>query len=241
MTEPTRRVVWITGAGTGIGEALAERCAAHGDIVLATARTETRLSTLADRISRSGGFCRTAVCDVRNDANVASVAKQFLAEFGRIDVLVNNAGVTSFKDFLRTTVEIFDEVVDTNLRGLFLVTSSVLPSMVAAKRGTIINVLSFAAKVTYERSSAYAASKAGAEAMMNVLRAELRREGIGVINVHPGATLTPIWHPSHQEKFKEQMMNPADVARAIYEASVLPDSVMVEELVIRPQSGDLSV
>jgi NADP-dependent 3-hydroxy acid dehydrogenase YdfG len=113
--------------------------------------------------------------------------------------------------------------------------------MLKRESGMVINILSYAAKVTYTGSSAYAASKAGSEAMMNVLRAETRNKGIKIINVHPGAVFTSIWHPKHREKYGHQMMKPAEIAKVIYELSCQPSSLVIEDVVIRPQIGDLQV
>jgi NADP-dependent 3-hydroxy acid dehydrogenase YdfG len=164
-----------------------------------------------------------------------------LSEVGSLDILINNAGVTYFKNFESTTIEEFDEVVGTNLRGLFLTTKGTLPSMLLKRSGTIINILSYAGRTVYTGSSAYAASKAGAAAMMDVLRAETRQKGIKIVNVYPGAVLTPIWHAKHRERYSERMMKPEEVATVVYEISCQPAGMMTEEVVLRPQGGDLQV
>ncbi len=235
------RIVWITGAGTGIGRALALEHARRGDTVLATGRTRERLDELRSSMPSKGSACEISVCDVRDEGAVHRVVEGFLSRHGRIDILVNNAGVTYFRDFLDTSTEQFDHVVSTNLRGLFLTTHSVLPAMIRSGRGMIVNILSFAAKAVYTGSSVYAASKAGAEAMMNVLRAEVREKGIHIVNIYPGAVRTPIWHPKHQERYGQRMLAPEDVARTICEMTMQPESVMVEELILRPPMGDLQV
>ena len=158
---------------------------------------------------------------------------------GHVDVLLNNAGITYFKNFLETSADEFDNAIATNLRGTFLATKSVLPGMLQAKSGTVINILSYAVKQVYTQSAAYAASKAGIEAMMNVLRAEVRPQGIRIVNVYPGAVRTPIWSPVQQEKSGSQMLHPGDLADLIYQVSQQPPHLMVEELVLRPQGGDL--
>jgi NADP-dependent 3-hydroxy acid dehydrogenase YdfG len=242
MTQATnQRSVWITGASSGIGRALAETFAGAGDAVFATARSADQLGILADRIRQAGGACDVMNCDVRNEAAVTASCDRMKTLYGRIDILINNAGVTTFKEFSNTSVGEFDRIVETNLRGMFLTTSAVLPLMMSLRKGLIMNILSYATKVVYERSAAYAASKAGAEAMMNVLRAEVRGSGIRVVNIVPGAVLTPIWHPKHQEKFSAQMLLPEEVARTIHNISIQPESMMIEEVIIRPQGGDLRV
>jgi NADP-dependent 3-hydroxy acid dehydrogenase YdfG len=235
------RVVWITGASSGIGRALAERFVSQGDTVIATARSLANLTILQEQLSSSLGSCAIYQCDVSSEEQVRATAGALLAKFGTLDILINNAGVTYFKDFINTSTAEFDEVVATNLRGLFLTTKAVLPKMLENKSGSIINVLSYAAKTTYTGSSAYATSKAGAEAMMNVLRAETRDKGIKIVNVYPGAVFTSIWHPKHREKYGHQMMQPADVAQVVYKLSCEPPSVMIEDIIIRPQVGDLRV
>jgi len=240
-TVKTPRNVWITGAGSGIGRALATTFAGHGDTVFATGRSDENLQRLQTELSDAPGRVLVGVCDLRLDDQVARVAQRILSELGSLEILINNAGVTYFKDFEQTTIDEFDEVIETNLRGLFLATRGVLAAMIHQGSGTIINILSYAGKTVYTGSSAYAASKAGAEAMMNVLRAETRQKGIKIVNVFPGAVLTSIWHPKHQERYREKMMKPEEVADMVYEISCQPASMIVEEVVLRPQGGDLRV
>lgn len=235
------RNVWITGASSGIGRALAFEFASHGDTVIASSRTRQALELLCNNLQSATGKCIVLECDVRQAGQLQRVHRELLAAGTEVDILVNNAGVTSFKDFISTTVEEFDDIVDTNLRGLFLATQTVLPGMVSRGAGTIINVLSYAGKSVYTGSSAYAASKAGAEALMNVVRAETREKGVKIVNVYPGAVLTGIWNPRHQERYGGRMMKPEEIARIIYDVSCQPASMMIEDLVIRPQGGDLKV
>jgi NADP-dependent 3-hydroxy acid dehydrogenase YdfG len=238
---PSPRIIWITGASSGIGRSLAQVFVLHGDTVVASARRKSQLEELKKEVSSSSGFCRICPCDVGDESQVASVSEIILKEFGHVDVLVNCAGITYFKDFSGTTTREFDELIRTNLRGLFLTTKSVLPDMLKRGTGTVMNILSYAGKVTYTGSSAYAASKAGAEAMMDVLRAETRDKGIKIVNVFPGAVLTPIWRPTHQERYGHIMMKPAEIANILYDISLQPSSMMIEDIIIRPQAGDLKV
>lgn len=241
MKHTNARVVWITGASAGLGAALAEQFVAHGDTVIATSRRRLKLQSLQKKLQGVGGSFEIHTCDLRNEKDVRIVARKILAKYNIVDILINNAGVTYFKDFVSTSVGEFDEVIETNLRGLFLTTKNILPSMLKRRSGCIINILSYAAKTTYTKSAAYSASKAGAESLMNVLRAETREKGIKVVNVFPGAILTPIWLPHHREKFSKDMMKPSEIAKMIYEITTKPFSLMVEDVIIRPQRGDLNV
>ena len=235
------RVTWITGASTGIGRALAEVFTSRGDIVIASARTESKLNELCRQNSAARGTCEIIKCDVQNEASVFEAVKNILELHGHIDVLINNAGVTYFKDFIDTSIEEFDHVINTNLRGTFLTTKAVLPTMLQNQNGLVLNILSYVVKEVYAKSAAYSSSKAGIEAMMNVLRSEVRRHSINIVNVYPGAVSTPIWRQNQLEKYGNQMLTPEHVAEMLYQVSIQPPSLMVEEIVLRPQGGDLQL
>jgi NADP-dependent 3-hydroxy acid dehydrogenase YdfG len=239
MSEP--RVVWITGASSGIGRSLAQEFVTKGDTVVATARTAAALQSFQDEFPSYRDRLLVHACDVREESQVQGACEEILSRFAAIDILINSAGVTYFKDFMSTSITEFDEVVATNLRGPFLTSKAVLPGMIERGRGTIMNIISYAGKVVYTGSSAYAASKAGAEALMNVIRAETRDKGIKIVNINPGAVLTPIWKPKHRERYGHRMMKPEEIARIVYEISCQPPSMMIEDVVIRPQGGDLKV
>lgn len=228
------RIVWITGASSGIGKALAELFSLYGDTVIATSRSRKSLASLR-------GVSDVLACDVRKERDILRTARTILKQYRAIDIVVNNAGITSFKEFLRTSAEEFDDILDTNLRGIFLTTQAVLPSMLKRRRGMIVNILSYAAKTTYTKSAAYSAAKAGAEAMMNVLRAEVRGKGITVTNVYPGAVATSMWPAKFQKTHRASMMTGNEVAHLVYLLTRQPGSVHVEELVVRPQKGDLHI
>jgi 3-oxoacyl-[acyl-carrier protein] reductase len=239
MTPESKRRVWITGAGSGIGHALALEYGINGYEVILSGRNDTSLHDLKEAILMKKGIAHAIVCDVRKEASVNAAAKQIVENIGVPDILVNNAGITVFKGFIETTVEEFDDIMNTNLRGPFLTTKALLPSMIKRRSGIVLNVVSFAAKTTYTESSAYAASKAGMAAMMEGLRAEVRNMGIKIVNVFPGAVLTPIWHSKVRAKHGGQMLTPQEAARMIFAVSCQPPSMMVEEVVMRPQGGDI--
>ena len=236
----TQRLVWLTGASSGIGHALAREFAADGYTVIVTGRHRVALRRLVDRIQSTGGHAHVVGCDVRRESSIKTAAKSIQKSFGVPDIVVNNAGVTVFKSFADTSVRDFDDILDTNLRGAFLATKVFLSGMIKRRRGVVLNIVSYAAKTTYTESSAYAASKAGVAAMMDGLRAEVRDKGIKIVNVFPGAVLTPIWHPKVRTKFGGQMLTPEEVAKMIVAVVRQPSAMMVEEIVIRPQHGDVN-
>lgn len=240
-TPSAQRVVVVTGASSGIGRALAQAFAKAGDRVVACGRDRRRLEQLTDLLAATGFDCSSAAFDLRDERQIARAVRTILRREGKIDVLINNAGVTVFKTVAETTAKEFDDIVDTGLRAVFLLSAAVLPHFIKRGEGMIINILSYASKTTYTKSGAYSAAKAGSEALMNVLREEVRRSGISVINVFPGASETPMWSDRHRTKYRHQMMRPEVVAAAVLEASLKPAGTMVEELTIRPQAGDLRV
>ncbi|MFN3781123.1 MAG: SDR family oxidoreductase, partial [Candidatus Kapaibacteriota bacterium] len=158
-----------------------------------------------------------------------------------VNVLINNAGVYHSGKFQGFPLEKFDESFATNVRGVFLCTQAVLPTMVENKFGIIVNILSVVVDKVFLNASVYSATKAAVLAMSKSIREELRNQNIKVMNVYPGATLTNIWSKPIAEKFGNRMLKPEDIAAAIVcniEAS-LRNGVTVEELFVRPQLGDL--
>ncbi len=240
-TIPAQRVVVVTGASSGIGRALAQTFAASGAHVVACSRDRRRLERLADLLVAAGYDCSSAVMDVRSQAQVRRTLERVIRREGTIDILINNAGVTAFKNLVDTAPAEFDEIIDTGLRALYYGAMAVLPHFLKRRSGMIINILSYASKTTYTKSAAYSAAKSGAQAMMNVLREEVRGQGIRILNVFPGAVETPMWAATHRKKYRHRMLRPEDVAASVLEASLKPEGVMIEELVIRPQKGDLVV
>ena len=191
--EINRPVVWITGASRGIGREIAKGFAAIGCHVCVSGRTLNSLNPVAREIIRDGGIASVVLCNVSSSASVAAAARRIREQTGDVEVLVNVAGITVFKDFLATTLDEFDEIIDTNLRGQIACIKSVLPSMVKRKRGWIINILSTASVKTFEGSAAYTATKSGLLGLAKVLREEMRRYNIKVVNVIPGPTETGMW------------------------------------------------
>jgi NADP-dependent 3-hydroxy acid dehydrogenase YdfG len=233
------RVVWITGASTGIGFELAKAFAKSGYTIIASGRRKSRLVSLVSEIRFAGHEAYAFVCDVRSERSITSTKKKILEKCSNIDVLVNNAGITTFKSFIDTKPPEFDDIMDTNLRGSYLTARAVLPLMMKKRRGHIINLLSVAAKTVFTNSSAYSASKAAQRALFNVLRAEVRKYNIKVSNIMPGATDTAMWSPTTRQKYQSRMMTPREVADIVVHVANQPKKVVIEDVVIKPIKGDL--
>lgn len=232
-------VVWITGSSKGIGKAIAQAFAAIGARVILSGRNREKLTAVRRAIVESFGSAEVVPCDVSSEKSVEHAHAEITKKFGAIDVLVNNAGVTYFTSFEKTSVKQFDHVLATNLRGIFLCTKAVLPSMVRRRTGWIININSVSAITTFLDSSAYAASKAGALALSRGLRAEVRKKGVKIIDILPGAVETEMWNKSERKKFGTKMMKPDDVASVVVSIYCQPERALTEEIVLRPVEGDL--
>jgi short-subunit dehydrogenase len=236
--DDSNSIVWITGASSGIGKALATEFALNKSLVAASARSKDALRRLKKEINDSKKELEIFPLDITNYNQVQETADKISADY-KINCLINNAGATTFKLAIDNTIEEIKEVIDTNLYGSIYAIKSVLPKMIEQKQGTIINIISVAAETVLTKSSIYAASKAGLQAYTKVLREELRENNIRIINVLPGATRTPIW-PNHVlEKYSERMMSPAELAKLIYHIYSIKSNLVAEEITVRPIKGDL--
>lgn len=235
----SQKVAWITGASTGIGFETVKVFAKAGCIVVATARRKSRLVRLINEVKFAGHEGAAFVCNVLSERSIFSTKNKILEKYGSIDVLINNAGVTVYKSFLDTKTIEYDNLMNTNLRGAFLTTKSVLPVMMKKRKGHIINVLSVAANTILRDSSVYSASKAGLLALTNVLRDEIRKYNIKVSNVFPGDVDTPMWDPKVRAKYSRRMITPREIAELILTVANQPKKVLIEDIIVRPIKGDL--
>ncbi len=229
--------VWINGASSGIGEATARSFAAERIPLLLTARRSDKLQQIKSELESSSSLEIRAL-----DISDINSVKQFdVSQItgGYPDCLINNAGITTFTPAENDSIELISEIINTNLTGAIACIKQVLPGMIERRQGTIINILSAAAKKIFTNSSIYAASKAGLAMYSKVLREEVRKYNIRVINIYPGATATPIWPESVLAKHSERMMAPSDLGRYILDLYEHNDSVITEEIELRPLKGDL--
>ncbi len=232
-------LVWVTGSSKGIGEAIARAFAGIGARVILSGRDRKKLADVRRLIVKSYGWGEIIPCDIASEKSVERAHATIVKKFGAVDVLVNNAGVTYFTSFEKTTMKQFDQIIGTNLRGTFLCTKAVLPSMLRRRAGWIFTINSVSAITTFFDSSAYAASKAGMLAMTRGLRAEVRKKGVKVIDILPGAVETEMWDKSERKKSGNKMMKPDDVASVVVSLYCQPERALTEEIVLRPPEGDL--
>ncbi len=233
-----KAAIWITGASSGIGRAAASEFARVGSKVFVSARRVTELERLNRELKKDKLSVYIYPCNVASSANVDQTVKKILAE-SDVDCLVNNAGITSWKLAEENSTNEIDDIINTNLLGSIYTIKYLLPHFIERGGGTIINILSIVTKKIFTNSSAYAASKMGLLGYSNVLREEVRKHKIRVINVIPGTTETPMWPPGVREEHSERMLNPEEIARVIVSAYLEKSSMVTEEILVRPIQGDL--
>jgi short-subunit dehydrogenase len=233
-----KEIIWITGASSGIGKELAAVFARAGKTIAISARKAELLEKLKESLGDKKDLVQIVPCDISDYESIQDAYLKISKEY-QVSSLINGAGITSFKPAVEDSIEEIRQIVNTNLLGSIYMIKTVIPAMIKANKGVIINIITVAAKKIFTNSSAYAASKSGLLAYTDVLREEVRKYNIRVTNILPGATKTPIWPNQSLEKFSERMMTPGDVASLIYAVYSTEGTAIPEEITLRPLKGDL--
>jgi 3-oxoacyl-[acyl-carrier protein] reductase len=230
ITPLSGQVAVVTGAGRGIGAAIAHKLAAMGATVVLCGRTLKLLETTASAL---GGKAHALACDVTNPGSVQALAAAVAQTFGRVDILINNAGVGSFAAPLHEmTPEAWEKVLNTNLRGVFYCVRSFAPMMIKAATGHIVNISSLAGKNALPNGAAYAASKWGLNGLSYSIAEELRGHGVRVSVVCPGSVDTEL--SPHTGKDPNKMLKPDDVAHVVAMLVTQAPQSFASEVLLRP-------
>ncbi|PLT35402.1 SDR family oxidoreductase [Bacillus sp. V5-8f] len=244
MFQLKEKVVVITGASSGIGEAIALEAAKQEAKVVIAARRIEKLQDLASVIEQETGQKALVVeTDVTVKSSVENLIEKSKAEFGKVDVLINNAGVMLLSFLKNDQVDQWERMVDVNIKGVLFGIHAVLPSMVAQGHGQIINVSSVAGHEVFPSSTVYSATKYAVRALSIGMEKELAKAGIRVTNISPGAVSTELAHhitdPDVLNMFQNraegmQTLEAKDIAEAVVYAMTQPDHVNVNEVIVRP-------
>ncbi|MCC7525602.1 MAG: SDR family NAD(P)-dependent oxidoreductase [Chitinophagaceae bacterium] len=238
------KIVFITGATSGFGEACAIRFAEAGYDTIITGRRKDRLEKLQQTIEEKFDVNVLPLAfDVSNRQETFKSINEIPENWRHIHILINNAGLALGRDFFdEADIDEWDTMLDTNVKGLLYVSKAILPFMIAQGKGHIINLGSVAAKEVYERGNVYCASKFAVEAISRSMRIDLLRHHIKVTAIHPGAAETEFslvrfkgdaaQAESVYQGFKPLTAN--DVAEVIYYCTTVPDHVCINDLVICP-------
>lgn len=244
MSTISGKVIAITGASSGIGEASAALLAERGAKVVVGARRTERLEKLVAGIKAKGGDARFKAVDVAKRADVQAFADYAKAEFGRVDVIVNNAGVMPLSLVTDLKVDDWDRMIDVNIKGVLNGIAAVLPGMKARGSGQIINVASIGAHMVVPTGAVYCATKYAVWAISEGLRQE--NTDLRVTVISPGVVATELGHDIPDQATKENLavwrkaaLTPDAIARAIAYAVEQPDDVDVNEIIVRPTTANL--
>ena len=240
------KVVVITGASSGIGESTAKLLARHGAKVVLGARRKDRLDAAVREISAAGGNAISVAVDVTKRAEVEALIRTAIDGFGRVDVIVNNAGIMPLGPMEALKVEEWDRQIDVNIKGVLYGVAAVLPHMQKQKSGHIINLASvFGIKVFAPGGTVYCATKAAVRSLTEGLRIELHSQNIRCTMVSPGAVATELPEINLEEATRKNLREfykraiPANsIASAIAYAIEQPADVEIDEIVIRPTAQD---
>ncbi len=227
------QVAVVTGGGRGIGAAISRRLAELGASVVLCGRTAATLEETAKSIVQAGNLAEAIPCDVVDDRGLAEVGRTVRSKYGRLDVLVNNAGVGAFAAPLHEfPIEDWDRILNTNLRGVFYAIRAFAPLMIERRYGHIVNISSLAGKNPLPKGAAYAASKWGLNGLTYSVAEELRAYNIRVSVVCPGSTNTDL--SPHEGKDPNRMLQPDDVAHVVEMLVTQSAQSFASEVLLRP-------
>jgi NAD(P)-dependent dehydrogenase (short-subunit alcohol dehydrogenase family) len=233
MEALTGRVAIVTGGNSGIGRAIAKAFAAEGAKIVLAARRAAQLDEVAREIAAAGGTALAVPTDVTKEADVVALFEKTLAAHGRVDVLINNAGVASREKTDELPLASWQRVIDVNLTGCFLCAREAFKIMKAQKQGRIINIGSVSAKVPRGNSVPYTASKFGLEGLTRAFALDAREYGVLVSILHPGNTVSGLGRPPQIGAVPEGRMEAEDLAQvAVLMAKLPPEVNMLESLVL---------
>ena len=242
MAKLDGKVAVVTGASSGIGEATAEALAAEGASVVVAARREDRLEDLVGRIEGNGGKVRSVSCDVTDEAQAHALIETAQKEFGRVDILINNAGVMLLSRIDKGLSDQWRQMFDVNVLGLLYATDAAIKVMKGQSAGHIVNISSVAGRKVRVTGGVYSGTKWAVNAISEALRMELQEDGIRVTIVEPGAVKTELTEHITDKDALDAMsgllsldiLKSEDIANSIVYTVTQPENVSVNEVLIRP-------
>ncbi|WP_429288114.1 SDR family oxidoreductase [Paraburkholderia sp. GAS206C] len=241
------KVVVITGASSGLGEATARHLSAQGAIVVLGARRVDRIQSLAEELIDKGGKALAMATDVTRHDDVKALVDAAVQTFGRVDVMLNNAGLMPHSPLERLKIDDWNQTIDVNIKGVLYGIAAALPHMKQQKSGQIINVASVAARIVRPGSAVYAATKSAVLMISEGLRQEVKPYGLRTTILSPGAVATELPNSITEpdiagfiSKFYEEIAIPAEsFARAVAFAISQPPEVDVNEILFRPTRQEI--
>lgn len=242
--ELKEKVALITGASSGIGEGVAKSLAAKGVKVGLAARNVSKLKTIEEQILKNGGDAFSIEMDVTDTSSVNEGVKELKGKFGKIDILINNAGIMPASDIDTFKIDEWQKMVNVNINGVLNVTAAVLPQLIAQRSGHIINLSSIAGRKLFKGLGVYCGTKHFVAAFSDIMRMEVgKKHNIRVTSIQPGAVATNLFDQISDETYKAGMeglidqltfLTPEDIANSMIYALEAQDYVDVSEIFILP-------
>lgn len=240
-----KKIAFISGASSGIGEAVARRLAKDGYNLIIAARRSDRLENLAQELASQGCETKTLCFDIRDNAAVKAAVASLDAKWQEIDVLINNAGLAvGLEPIAEGNIDDWERMIDTNVKGLLYLSRAIAPLMVQRKSGHIVNIGSIAGKEVYPNGNVYCASKHAVDAISKAMRQDLLKHGIKVSQICPGAVETEfsiVRFKGDEERAKNvykgfEPLRGEDIADVISYCLSLPKHVNINDLVLMPSA-----
>ncbi|NEG68592.1 SDR family NAD(P)-dependent oxidoreductase (plasmid) [Pantoea agglomerans] len=235
----TQKVILITGASSGIGAGIARELAKTDAILLLGARRESRMAALAEELQFNGAEVAIKALDVTRREEMTQFVEYALERWGRVDVMINNAGIMPLSPMASLRVEEWEQMIDVNIKGVLYGIASVLPTMLAHQRGHIINIASIGALAVSPTAAVYCATKFAVRAISDGLRQE--NSQLRITCVHPGvveselaSTITDPAAAEAMQHYRAIALQPDAIGRAVRYAIEQPEEVDVNEIVVRP-------
>ncbi|MDH7602313.1 MAG: SDR family oxidoreductase [Armatimonadota bacterium] len=231
------QVAFVTGASRGIGRAIALALAREGAAVAAAARSKPALEELCGELKNFGSRAVPVCLDLRSEDSIRNAVAEAVSLLGPIDILINNAGIMALHKIVDTPTNVWDEIMSTNVRGVFLLCREVVPSMIERRKGRIINIGSLAGRRGYEEQGAYCASKHALVGLSKVLAIETQKFGIRVHVLSPGGVLTDLSRELRASRGEPEdsteWITPEEVAQAVLYLCTQEGAAMTDELCLR--------
>jgi len=234
------KVAVITGAGRGIGRESARLFAREGAKLVLASRTKSELEALAkELLDYHDADALVFPCDVTKSNEVKALMEKAVETFGRIDILLNAAGVGHLKPVTELSVEEFDEMIDVNLKGTFYASKFAAEVMVKQKGGHIINLPGILGKAVMRMSSGYSASKYGVTGLAKAMTQDLMRDGVKITLLHFGGVDTSFWDKITMRVQRDKMLTVQQAAEMVLMSATQPSNLVLGELVLQPESHQL--
>jgi len=231
----------ITGATKGIGRAIADKLASEGWNLIICSRNAEDLATAKAALEalHPDTTVHTSKVDMRDKRQVLDFGDFCLSTFSKVDVLINNAGIFIPGSIHEEEDGALESMIETNLYSAYHLTRKLVPSMIDHKEGLIVNMASIASFMAYPNGGSYSISKFALRGFSQVLREELKTQGIKVTTIMPGATWSYSWAGMKDQLPESRLMQASDIAETVWSLINLSPSAVVEEIILRPQLGDL--